>query len=350
MSRRVAIAGLIRVLVLAAGLAMGVAACGSSGGGAGTTVATTVTTGVPPGAQTLTQPPVAVKPAIKTAGDKNLPGYGRPLVRLGDMNTDEQFVIGALYKIALQQAGYDVILSRNVGIPSVRLGALKENSLDLYPEYLNEWDRGVAGLTTRFTSVDQAYAAAVTYANKHGFRLLRPTPGGRTDGLAVTTQFARENRLRTLAELKRLPELTFGIPITFSGLWKAERLYSFGVGTRQDILTGNQYSQLTQGAVQVAWVYTTDPQLGLSSYTLLKDTKHVFGFGNIVPVTTPAFLAGEGPDFARIINRIDALLTTTALRGLNAEVVLYGRDPDTVAYQFLEGNGLMPQSRYVVGG
>jgi osmoprotectant transport system substrate-binding protein len=265
------------------------------------------------------------------------------------MNTEEQFVIGALYKIALQEAGYDVFLSRNLGIPSTRLGALKQDSLDLYPEYLNEWDRGVAGLTTRFSSVAQAYRAGVAYANRHRFRLLRPAPGGQTDGLAVTTQFARENDLRSLAALKRLPELTYGIPITFSGLWKAERAYSFGVGTRQPILTGEQYSQLTQGAVQVAWVYTTDPQLGLSSYTLLKDTKHVFGFGNIVPVTTPAFLAEEGPDFARIINRIDALLTTRALRGLNAEVVLDGRDPNTVAYDFLEGNGMLPQSRYRIG-
>ena len=348
MSRRTIAVAVLAGLVLAAGLVAALGSAGSGTSGSQTASTPTITTGLPPGAQTQTQPVVTLRPPISRTAQTDLPGHGRPFIWLGDMNTDEQFVIGAMYKIALQQAGFQVGISRNIGITRTTLAAIKEGSLDLFPEYLNVWDRAVVGVTRRFPSARAAYATATSYAKRHGFVLLPAAPGGRTVGFAVTTQFARENHLHSLGGLGRLPELTFGIPLDFGALWKAERAYSFRVGNRQDILTGSQYTELTSGAVQVAWAYTTDPQLGLSNYTLLKDPKHVYGFGNIVPVTTAAVISAEGPTFVRIINRIDSLLTTRALRGLNAEVELYGRDPNTVAYEFLEGNRLMPHSRYIV--
>lgn len=348
MSRRARIVTGVLAVALIAGIAVGIGINGSNTGSAPPPSATTTTTSLPAGAQTLTQPLVVQRPDADTTPEADLPGNGRPVVYLGDMNTYEQFVVGALYRLALQQAGYDVAPTRNIGTTGDSLKALEEGSLDLFPEYLDTWDQAVAGIHTGFRSLRLSYEAGVAYADEHHFRLLAPTPASNTTGFAVTSQFAREDDLHSLGQLRRIPELTFGVPLTYGGLWKVAAAYHFKVGTRQNVLTGDQYSQLRSGEIQVAWVSTTDPQLGLPGYTLLSDPKHLFGFGNIVPVTTPAVVKAEGPAFVSIINRVDALLTTRALRGLNAEVELYGHDPTTVALDFLKGNGVLPPTRYQV--
>jgi osmoprotectant transport system substrate-binding protein len=302
---------------------------------------------------TLTQPKVTALPTTTTTPSSAQPGYKRPTIVVGDMNTPEQFVLGALYQIALSHAGYTVDITRNIGAYYIAQQALKTGSLDIYPDYLDSnllpsWDRTVARFTRHFGSVSEAYAAGRLYAKRRGFELLPPTPGSDTLGLAVTSQFARENHVKSMAQLARVPLLTFGMPLGFGGLWRAEKAYRFKVGVVQYGATGDQYSALDTGSVQVAYADSTDPQLGEPAYVLLADPKHVYGFGNIVPVTTLKVVRAEGPAFLRIINRVDAVLTTRALRGLNAEVQLMGHDQDAVAVQFLQGNGLLPPVAYQV--
>jgi osmoprotectant transport system substrate-binding protein len=327
-------------------------------GGGQAAAGAAATTGASPGAGTatlsaLTQPKVTVVPITTTTPASPLPGHGRPTIVVGDMNTPEQFVLGALYQVALVHAGYTVIPTRNIGAYYIAQQSLKQGSLDLYPDYLDSdllasWDRTVAGLKQLFPSVSRAYSAGARYAARRGFELLPPTPGSDTLGLAVTSQFARENHVTSMAQLAHAPLLTFRMPLGFGGLWRAEQAYRFKAGSVQYGATGQQYHSLDTGAVQVTYAGSSDPQLGEQRYVLLSDPKHVYGFGNIVPVTTPKVVRREGPAFLRIINRVDALLTTRALRGLNAEVQLMGHDQIAVAVQFLQGNGLLPPSTYRV--
>jgi osmoprotectant transport system substrate-binding protein len=313
---------------------------------AGTGTAATTTS-------TLTQPTVTVVRVTTTTPASELPGHDRPAIVVGDMNTPEQFVLGALYAVALRHAGYTVVPTRNIGPYYIAQQALKQGSLDLYPDYLDSdllpsWDRTVAGLKRSFATVRGAYSAGASYAAKRGFELLPPSPGGDTLGLAVTSQFARENHVTSMAQLRRVPLLTFAMPLGFGGLWRAEKAYGFDAGFVRFGATGDQYGALKSGSVQVAYADSTDPQLSETAYVLLADPKHVYGFGNIVPVTTPKVVRAEGPAFLRIIERVDSLLTTQALRGLNAEVQLMGHNQIGVAVQFLQGNGILPPNVYRV--
>jgi osmoprotectant transport system substrate-binding protein len=72
----------------------------------------------------------------------------------------------------------------------------------------------------------------------------------------------------------------------------------------------------------------------------------VFGFGNVVPVTTQHVLDVEGPAFALTIERVDSTLTTSAMRGLNAEVEISGHGSIPVAQQFLQGHGILTPIEY----
>jgi osmoprotectant transport system substrate-binding protein len=340
-------AAIISVVALAVGLAVGLRA-GSSSSSPVTSATTTQQAAT--GTQTVppqpTQPTVTVVTTPTVPADE-LPGYGKPTVQLGDMNTPEQFIIGQLYQLALQQEGYTVSLTRNVGVAQVALAALRGGTLDLYPEYLDQWNAQVAGVHMRFHSLAASYGAGAAYAERHGIVLLPPTPFSDTAGVAVTSQYAASNHVTSIADLARGPGIIFAAPVVFAtsphGLPAVERAYRLHPGYVQVVYAvGSQYSWLGSGDAQAAYVTTTDPQLLGPEYKLLADPLNVFGYGDVVPVTTPRVLKLEGPAFAETIERIDAVLTTSAMRGLNWEVEVAGHNATQVASEFLQGQRITP--------
>jgi osmoprotectant transport system substrate-binding protein len=315
------IARMLAVTALAAA-ALVVGGCGSS------------TSGTPgsSGATTQTTPP---------------PGAGRPQVTIGDKNFTEQFVLGELYYEALQAQGFPVLLNRNIGPTEVTMQALQSGQLAMYPEYLDTWNSAIAGNPHPFRTVRSAYGAGQRYAAAHGLELLKPTPFSDTDAIGVTLDYAVQNSLSTIRDLRKVAQtLTFGAPPQFqtqpTGLPALEQSYGFVPAAFKTLEIGGQYQALDQGTVQAADVNTTDAQLTTGNYVLLKDPLDVLGRGNVVPVVSARAIQAEGPAFAATINRVSALLTLQTIRQLNAAVDIYNEDPAAVAQQFLAANGLAP--------
>ena len=335
-------AGLAAVLALGAGLLAGWRVAAASAGRGDYTTTTTPATAV-------TQPVVtAVVPPTDTT--EALPGAGKPPLTVADGNTPEQFIIGQLYDIALTHLGYKIIPSRNLGPYYVRVPALQHGTLDLYPEYLGDWNGSIAHLHSRFPTLSASYRAGEAFAQRHGLTLLKPTPFSDTSCVAVLKQYAVENHVYSIPELANGEGIifgaVFGFPTIPDGLPALEHAYRLHPGYVQMMGSGQQYSWLNSGNVQAAYCRSTDPQLAGPNYVQLSDPKHVFGWRNVVPVTTQHVLKVEGKTFHRTIEKIDALLTLRAMRGLNAEYELGNHSPTAIAYQFLEGNGLLPRSRY----
>ena len=274
-----------------------------------------------------------------------LPGTGKPPVTIGDKNFTEQFVLGELYFEALRNQGFPVQLNQNIGPLGVTVRELQSGQLAMYPEYLNTWDGDVAGLHGPFPNRSAAYDAGQSYARSRKLQLLRPTPFSDTPSVGVTFNFAVQNGLSSITDLRRLGrQMTFGGPPQFQssalGIRTLESAYGFGPASYHSLEVGAQYKALNQGQVQAADVNSTDGQLATGDYTLLSDPRRLFGWGNVVPVVSAHALAIEGPYFASTINAVTALLTTSVIRELNAEVDLQGQAPATVAAEFLSENGL----------
>jgi osmoprotectant transport system substrate-binding protein len=282
-----------------------------------------------------------------TGATTPLPGVGRPRITIGDKNFTEQFVLGQLYAQALEARGYLVDLNPNIGPTEVTIQALQSGRLDMYPEYLRNWNTTVAGFAQPFRNRSEAYQAARQYALGQSLDLLAATPFSDTDAVAVTFNYANENQLRTIGDLRKVAQsLTFGAPPQFqqspTGLSAIEQAYGFMPAAFTPLDIGGQYQALDQGTVQAADVNSTDGALLTGNYELLKDPRNVLGFGNVVPVVSAKALAAEGPAFAATINKVSALLTTSVMRQLNAAVDVYHQDPGVVAKEFLQAHGLVP--------
>ena len=174
----------------------------------------------------------------------------------------------------------------NIGSTELIDTALKSGKVTLYPEYT-----GIM-LSVTFKRKTLPKTAAATYAlakrlyERRGQTLLRQTPFQDRDVIAVTRATANKYGLRTLADLKKVPNLTIaGFP-EWETRWTGPIARQYGVhGLRLRPACGHLRVQLLdQGDVLAADVFTTDPQLLSSKYVQLRDPKNMFGFQHVAPV------------------------------------------------------------------
>ncbi|GHJ40922.1 glycine betaine ABC transporter substrate-binding protein [Streptomyces sp. TS71-3] len=269
---------------------------------------------------------------------------GRPTVVIGAKEFTEEWVIGELYKQGLQNAGYKVELKSNIGSTNIIDGALTSGQIDLYPEYTGVILQVLAQQTKIPGSAGETFSKAKAFQEKRGLTMLPPTPFQNRDAVGVKPAFARKYGLRTIADLRRAPHVVFGeYPDNLAGalgyhqLVKAYGLRNTEVKT---LNIGLQYPALDHGQVDAADVFTTDPQLAHGGYTLLADTKSFYGYQNLAPVLRKGVLEQQGPGFAKVLNRIDALLTDKAVREMNRAVDTVRLAPSEVATDFLRANGM----------
>jgi len=273
------------------------------------------------------------------------PGRGKPRVTLGTKNFTEQFVLGQLYKQALEAKGYTVALKQNIGSTEIADRALRSGQIDLYPEYIGIFNTAVAGDTTAYDSVEEAFDAGQAYANRNGFTLLPLTPFSDTDALAVLPEFAERNDLRSVADLADIRGLKLGAPPEFrereTGLVGLERVYGIRDVDFAPLTIGLQYQALDDGKIDVADVFTTDGKLQDGRYVVLEDPKNVFGFQNVTPIVSDSVLRAQGPEFAETLNAVSEQLTVEAMQRMNAAVDIDKQSSEDVARQFLEANDLV---------
>jgi osmoprotectant transport system substrate-binding protein len=272
------------------------------------------------------------------------PGSGKPPIVMGDKNFDEEYLLGDLYQQALAAKGYKVTLKANIGSSEIIYKALQSGQIQMYPEYTGTLLTAIAGDNNPPKSAQDTYNLANAYVKKHGFVLLSQTPFYDADGLAVTKAYGTANHLSTISDLSKLGKITYGAPAEnrtrYDGLVGLEKVYGLHNLAFVPLAEGLNYKALDSGQVKVATIFTTDPQLQGGKYTVLTDTKKLFGFQNVAPVVKQSVATSEGPAFTQTLNKVSALLTLPAIIKMNSAVQLDQQSPAKVAHAFLAANGL----------
>jgi osmoprotectant transport system substrate-binding protein len=274
------------------------------------------------------------------------PGQGKPAVTLGTKDFPEEFILGELYKQALEAKGYTVNLKKNIGSTEIIDKSLTSDEIDGYPEYL-----GVS-LAVTFRkdlipkSAEQTYNLAKGLYEDRGQVISQQTPFFDVDAIATTKEFAEQNGLKSVGDLKKLDSFTVGarpeFRDRFQGLKGMRSEYGLTNAQFKQLALGIQYQALDSGDVDSANVFSTDAQLASGKYTVLKDPKGVFGYQHVAMVMNrDKYEALGGPEFFAVIDDVSKLLTNDAMISMNKAVVLDKQDEAEVARSFLQANELI---------
>jgi osmoprotectant transport system substrate-binding protein len=273
------------------------------------------------------------------------PGKGKPAVTLGTKDFTEEFVLGELYKQALEAKGYKVNLKKNIGSTEIIDKALTSNKIDGYPEYLGVSVAVVAGKDIVPKSDQETYDLAKDFYEGRGQVISQQTPFFDVDAIATTKDFADENGLKSVADLKKLDSFTVGarpeFKDRFQGLKGMRSEYGLTNAQFKQLALGIQYQALDSGDVDSANVFSTDAQLASGKYTVLEDPKGVFGYQHVAMVMNKDKNDALGPEFFATIDGVSKLLTNDAMITMNKAVAIDKQDEAEVAKKFLEANNLL---------
>ena len=271
-------------------------------------------------------------------------------VKLGTKDFTEEFVLGQLYKQALEAKGIKVEYHENIGSTEIIQTALRSGKINAYPEYVGEIVQTAYHKTTGLPKTAHGWwSLAKSLLAKDGYVLSNATPFYDVDAIAVRKSDAQKYHLKTLYDLKKLQNssqkpgnFSIGARPEFKnreeGFLGMQRVYGLTKLKYVSIANGLTYQALDQKKVFCINVFSTDAQIATGKYTVLSDPKLIFGVQNVAVIVKKSIAT---PQVLSTLNAVSAKLTLPAILAMNKATQTNKQNPAKVAKQFLKANGLL---------
>jgi osmoprotectant transport system substrate-binding protein len=284
-------------------------------------------------------------------GDTSTPpaSSGGGVVTISGQNFTEAEIVADLYASVLSKAGYTPKV-KLVGTRDIYMKVFPK-SVDVVPEYvggilefLNGTYNGANANPVTLSDAAKSITDAQPLLKKAGITLLDPSPATDSNAFFVSKEYATQNNVSTLSDLKGKSVVLAAAPDCKGRLDCEGGLTSkYGINITKILPLGyasqQTYDSVLHGESQLGETSTTDGTLESQGLVLLTDDKKIQPAENLVPAVSSAFLAAH-PDVAAPLNALMAALTTEKLTELNAKVSVDREKPQDVADQFLSDAGL----------
>ncbi len=280
---------------------------------------------------------------IACGSDKN---NAQAAIKVGSKDFTEQFIVGEMYALTLEQAGFTVERKPNLGGTPVAQAALENDEIDLYPEYTGTGLLTVLKLPALSNPQEVLQAVSKGYKQKYNLTWLDPAPMNNTQALAMTEAGAKKFGVRTISQMvAKANELTLIGPPEFEvredGLPGIKAKYgNFDLKAYKSVDAGLRYKGLVDGEADVSVAFGTDGEIGAFNLIVLEDDKQLFPPYQVAPVVRQETLDAN-PNLAAALNALAPKLTTEVMQRLNYEVSGKQREPVEVAREFLTQQGMI---------
>jgi osmoprotectant transport system substrate-binding protein len=274
---------------------------------------------------------------------------GGGAVKVGSKDFTEQFILGEMYALVLEDKGVKVERKLNLGGTPVAQAGLQNGQIDLYPEYTGT---GLLTVLKEPANSDQKKVYdTVSKAYKEKFNLvwLEPAPMNNNQALVMTEDGSKKYGIKTISEMKeKASQLTMIGPPEFEaredglpGLKKAYGDFKLKKFIPAD--PGLRYKTLTNAQADVAVAFGTDGEISASKLVVLEDDKKLFPPYQVAPVVRQEALE-KNPGIRDALNALAPKLTNETMQRLNYEVSGKQREPADVAKEFLTQESLIKKS------
>lgn len=291
-------------------------------------------------------------PSLENRGQVTAPPGDSHHLTIGSAGFTESDLLAQLYAQLLNQAGYKTsmltVANRELYEP-----ALESGQIDVVPEYaatfadwLNAKTHGADAKSVGSPDLGETMKALRELAAPRGLTVLAPGRAVDQNAFAVRADYARQHGLKTLGDLgaaKLKVRIAAGDecvrrPYCEPGLKKVYGIDITGVDPK-GVGTTQAKRAVQEGRDQMVLTTTTDATLDSFGLVLLADDGHLQNADYIVPVVNRSRAGSEG--VAKALGRLNDVLTTADLAGMNQQVDSWRRLPADVARTWLKDKGLL---------
>jgi osmoprotectant transport system substrate-binding protein len=244
-------------------------------------------------------------------------------ISIGSFDFPESELLAEIYAQALEDAGFEVVRTFDVGPREVLIPALRNGLVELIPEYQGSALAFMGGQATEDDKATQIELVRIFDAA--GLRVLEPAPAENTNTVVVTSATADRYDLDAISDLRSVAaDLRFGgppecpeRPLCLAGL---EELYGLEFAAFVPLDAGGPLTvrALHEGLVDVGLLFSTSEVLDDADLLALRDDRGLQPAEGIVPVARPE-ISELGP-VDEVLNGVSTQLTTADLRRMNGDV------------------------------
>ena len=271
-------------------------------------------------------------------------------LRVGAKPFAESLILAEMIAQVAESQGIPVERSIPFGTTSKIMEAVKQDVLDVYPEYNGT---SLTFLGQAPTSDGDAATARVSELFKPlGLELTGKLGFSNDYVMVMTRERAAELGVRSIGDLTRISGVTFAVDDDFvqrpaDGLQQMNRRYgivgsnvtTFPVGTdgKDKII-----SALLDGSADVGELFGTDGQIAEYDLVVLEDNLSFFPVYEVAPLVRSDALASI-PGLREALQSLAGKITAADMQAMNKAVDLDAQSAATVAAGFLAAKGLLPE-------
>jgi osmoprotectant transport system substrate-binding protein len=276
-------------------------------------------------------------------------GDGSTAIKVGSKDFTEQFILGEMYALVLEDQGFQVERKLNLGGTPVAQASLQSGQIDLYPEYTGTALMTVLKQPANSNQKQVFDTVSKTYKEKFNLVWLEPAPMNNTQALAMTQEASQKYGIKTISQMvAKASQLTLigapefearedGLP----GLRKTYGDFKLKKFIPADL--GLRYKTLTSGQADVAVAAGTDGEISAFNLVVLEDDKKLFPPYQVAPVVRQETL-DKNSGIRDALNALAPKLTNETMQRLNYEVSGKQREPAEVAKEFLTKEALLKKA------
>lgn len=270
-------------------------------------------------------------------------------IKVGSKDFTEQFILGEMYALVLENQGLKVQRKLNLGGTPVAQAGLQSGQIDLYPEYTGTGLLTILKLPASSNQKQVFETVSKAYQEKFKLVWLDPAPMNNSQALAMTEAGSKKYGIKTISDLaKRASQLVMIGPPEFEaredGLPGLQKAYgNFKLKAYKGADAGLRYQALKDGQADVVVAFGTDGELSAFNLVVLEDDKKLFPPYQVAPVVRQEIL-DKNPQIKDALNALAPKLTNEIMQRLNYEVSGKKREPAEVAKDFLTKEGLFKNS------
>jgi osmoprotectant transport system permease protein len=234
---------------------------------------------------------------------------------------------------------------------SVIFKALKNDDIDLYPEYTGNLLTSKEALDMPVPADKSAITRIVReeIALRHGLVLLETFGLNNTYAPCVTRETATRHRLQKISDLRRTPQLRVVIDLSFltrpDGWQGLVEKYELRFDKPPVQVNPNLiYKALEQKDTDVVIGFATDWQIEKLDLVVLEDDRGFFPSYHGAPLARESLLRRH-PEIRAALDRLGGKIDDQAMRRLNYQAAVERRSEAEVARAFLLEKGLLNREK-----
>src|SRR5574340_165090 len=271
-------------------------------------------------------------------------------ITVGSKLDPEAQLLGEMYVLLLQKAGFTVNSKLALGQTPIVFNALKSGAIDLYPEFTGT-GLNILGVKSAYNPEQDYQTVKTGFEQQYHITWLDQAP--LNDGYALCTSQAVSQKLgiTNLSQLApKVPQLTLATQsdgVTFFD--NLESIYGFKTASFKSVKKVDYsigFQAVKSGAADVTECYTTDGSVTTQGFIFLNDDKHGFTEFHPAPIVRDPVLQSD-PGIATALNPLAPDLTTDVSITLQAQVAQKKASGTSqseavkeVATSFLQSKGL----------